>query len=52
MKIQKVNLKRGLKIMRAPLQRGEEKEKGLVLRVRGYIRTEMMRLSGRGSQVF
>ena len=29
MKIQKVNLKRGLKIVRAPLQGGEEKEKGL-----------------------
>ena len=32
--------------MRAPLQspqRGEENEKGLVLRVRGYIRMEMMR---------
>ena len=43
MKIQKVNLKRGLKIVRAPLQRGEEKEKGLVLRVQGYIRMEMMR---------
>ena len=27
--------------MRAPLQRGDEKEKGLVLRVRGYIRMEM-----------
>ena len=43
MKIQKVNLKRGLKIVRAPLQGGEEKEKGLVLRVRGYIRMEMIR---------
>ena len=43
MKIQKVNLKRGLKIVRAPLQGGEEKEKGLVLRVQGYIRMEMIR---------
>ena len=43
MKIQKVNLKRGLKIVSAPLQGGEEKEKGLVLRVQGYIRMEMIR---------
>ena len=43
MKIQKVNLKRGLKIVRAATaERGGKRERPRV-RVRGYIRMEMMR---------
>jgi len=43
MKIQKVNLKRGLKIVRAATaERGRKRERPRV-RARGYIRMEMMR---------
>ena len=43
MKIQKANLKRGLKIVRAATaEKGGKRERPRV-RVRGYIRMEMMR---------